>query len=85
MHVKLRTLGAGETSYLQEHKYPPLACFTKENILSSSNFFLHNKPYIIPGAISHIYYSLISAMIANIVDEVSPLPCMMTLLLFFLF
>lgn len=84
MHVKLRTLDAGETSYLQERKYP-LACFTKENILSSFNFFLHNKPYIIPGAISHIYYSLISAMIANIVDEVSPLPCMMTLLLFFLF
>lgn len=84
MDVKLRTLGAGETHDLQQHtKYPPLPCFSRGNVLSSFNFFLRNKPYIIHGAMSCIPYSLTSVMTPNIVEEVSPLPCTVTLMLFF--
>ena len=84
MDVKLRTLGAAETHDLQQcNKYPPLTCFSRGNMLSSFNFFLCNKPYIIHGAMRRIYYSLITVMTPNIVEEVSPLPCTITLMLFF--
>lgn len=50
MDVKLRTLGAGETYTLQQlNKYPPLACFSRGNVLNSFCFFLCNKPCIIHG------------------------------------
>lgn len=59
MDVKLRTLGAGETHDLQQcNKYPLLACFSRENMLSSFNFFLCNKPYIIHGAMGCVYLIL---------------------------